>query len=175
MYVPAAGSAPVPGKCRPVVCNEHASRFLDICTHARRDKYRVLEKFEVQVPDEQLDALDALEPGWARFQAGLDDAAARLDRSKESFRERVKGMLDAFLRDIATMYEEFVKGAPYGPEAVGVGGSAAAAMRMVAAGKRQAAAARAKVGWGAWQVVVVMCSGVQDMCAVLQNLHVQQS
>lgn len=33
-----------------------------------RDKYRVLEKFEVQVPDAQLEQLDKLDPEWARFQ-----------------------------------------------------------------------------------------------------------
>jgi dynein heavy chain len=33
-----------------------------------RDKYRVLEKFEVQVPDAQLELLDRLDAEWARFQ-----------------------------------------------------------------------------------------------------------
>lgn len=35
-----------------------------------RDKYRVLEKFEVQVPDAQLELLDKLDGEWARFQVG---------------------------------------------------------------------------------------------------------
>jgi dynein heavy chain len=35
-----------------------------------RDKYRVLEKFEVQVPDAQLELLDRLDAEWARFQVG---------------------------------------------------------------------------------------------------------
>ncbi len=33
-----------------------------------RDKYRVLERFEVQVPDAQLDLLDKLDAEWAKFQ-----------------------------------------------------------------------------------------------------------
>jgi hypothetical protein len=33
-----------------------------------RDKYRVLERFEVQVPDAQLELLDRLDAEWARFQ-----------------------------------------------------------------------------------------------------------
>lgn len=35
---------------------------------ACRDKYRVLERFEVQVPDAQLDLLDKLDGEWAKFQ-----------------------------------------------------------------------------------------------------------
>jgi hypothetical protein len=37
---------------------------------AYRDKYRVLERFEVQVPDAQLDLLDRLDGEWAKFQVG---------------------------------------------------------------------------------------------------------
>lgn len=33
-----------------------------------RDKYKVLERFEVQVPDAQLELLDKLDHEWARFQ-----------------------------------------------------------------------------------------------------------
>eukprot|EP00879_Flechtneria_rotunda_P019356 GHRR01020328.1.p1 GENE.GHRR01020328.1~~GHRR01020328.1.p1 ORF type:complete len:1679 (+),score=578.13 GHRR01020328.1:143-5179(+) len=81
-----------------------------------RDKYRMLERFEVQVPDAQLEQLDKLDLAWARFQVGLDEAAARLERSKDAFRDKVKAMLEAFVRDIATMQEEFVRGAPYDAE-----------------------------------------------------------
>jgi dynein heavy chain len=35
-----------------------------------RDKYRVLERFEVQVPDAQLELLDRLDAEWACFQVG---------------------------------------------------------------------------------------------------------
>lgn len=38
-----------------------------------RDKYRVLEKFEVQVPDAQLQLLDSLDHEWARFQVCLNE------------------------------------------------------------------------------------------------------
>lgn len=31
----------------------------------------MLEKFDVQVPDEQLDLLDSLDGEWTRFQVGL--------------------------------------------------------------------------------------------------------
>lgn len=35
---------------------------------ACRDKYHVLERFEVQVPEAQLELLDKLDGEWAKFQ-----------------------------------------------------------------------------------------------------------
>lgn len=50
------------------------------------EKYKALEKFEISVPDAELELLDTLEPKWAGFQGMLDSSAATLDRSKENFR-----------------------------------------------------------------------------------------
>ncbi|WIA13292.1 hypothetical protein OEZ85_006876 [Tetradesmus obliquus] len=105
-----------------------------------RDKYCVLEKFEVQVPDAQLELLDRLDAEWARFQVGLDDAAVRLERSKDSFRDKVKSMLEAFLREIATMQEEFVRVSPTNNE----GTSSRAALAFISKWKAAVAAARQK-------------------------------
>ncbi len=49
-------------------------------------------------------------------QAGLVEGGARLERSKDEFKERVKGMLEAFLRELAGMQEDFARGAPYSHE-----------------------------------------------------------
>ena len=68
------------------------------CLPRRRDKYWLLDKFDVAVPEEQLAALEALEAAWARFCASCEEAALRLDRAKDGFRERVKGMLEGFLQ-----------------------------------------------------------------------------
>lgn len=48
--------------------------FLISCSSACRDKYRVLERFEVQVPDTQLDLLDRLDGEWAKFQVSAMSA-----------------------------------------------------------------------------------------------------
>jgi hypothetical protein len=42
---------------------------VNVCA-ALRDKYRLLDKYEVQVPDAQLASLDALDTAWANFQVG---------------------------------------------------------------------------------------------------------
>lgn len=51
-----------------------------------REKYNVLDRFEVSVPDEQLALLDDIEPAWARFQGMLDESSRMLENSKENFR-----------------------------------------------------------------------------------------
>lgn len=51
-----------------------------------REKYKLLERFEVQIPEEQINLLEALDPEWAKFQAMLDEAAVRLEKYKDNFR-----------------------------------------------------------------------------------------
>jgi hypothetical protein len=43
----------------------------------------------VAIAEEQAALLAAIEPEWARFQTMLDDAGGRLDKAKDSFREKV--------------------------------------------------------------------------------------
>ncbi len=50
------------------------------------------------VPEEQRFALDGLGAVWERFCAACTEAAQRLDRAKEGFRERVKSMMEGFLQ-----------------------------------------------------------------------------
>lgn len=82
-----------------------------------REKYKVLERFEVQIPDDQLSSLDALDVEWARFQSTLDEAGGKLERYKDNFREKVKSLLENFLKEVAQAAEDFTKGAPFSNEA----------------------------------------------------------
>jgi hypothetical protein len=66
----------------------------------------------------------------------------RLERTKEGFRERVKVLLDTFLRDIGVMQEEFTKAAPYSHE----GTTLAAARATIDRWRATVAAAQTKVG-----------------------------
>jgi hypothetical protein len=66
----------------------------------------------------------------------------RLERTKEGFRERVKVLLDTFLRDIGVMQEEFTKAAPYSHE----GTTLAAARATIDRWRANVAAAQTKVG-----------------------------
>lgn len=59
-----------------------------------RDKYRLLERCDVVIADEQLEQLELLEPTWAGHQQGLSEAGVRLARRKDSFRDRVNSMLE---------------------------------------------------------------------------------
>jgi hypothetical protein len=95
----------------------------------------------------------------ACVQVGLDDAAVRLERSKDSFRDKVKTMLEAFLREIATMQEEFVRASP-----TNEGTSSRAALAFIAKWKAAVAAARQKVrGCGSQLCLFYICSRTGDV------------
>lgn len=66
-----------------------------------REKYKVLEKFEVQIPEDQLDRLEALAPAWAGYLEMLDESNLKLEKHKDNFREKVKSLLDTFLKDVS--------------------------------------------------------------------------
>jgi hypothetical protein len=53
---------------QPLLERSQHNWLFGCCVSACRDKYRVLERFEVQVPDAQLDLLDKLDGEWAKFQ-----------------------------------------------------------------------------------------------------------
>jgi hypothetical protein len=78
------------------------------------------------------------------LQIGLDEAGTRLERSKDVFRDKVKALLEAFLRDIAVMQEEVDHGAPTSREKF----ATKTALAFVAKWKASLVAARAKVGGG---------------------------
>lgn len=77
------------------------------------DKYKMLEHFEVSVPEEQQALLEALSPAWSHFCSVLDEMANRLEKYKDNFREKVKSLLDSFLKEVGTSSEEFFANAPY--------------------------------------------------------------
>ena len=81
------------GRLKPCVCRQPGKKPCICCAH-RREKYKVLERFEVVVPEEQVQQLDALEGAWAKHLAMLDNAAVRLEKFKDSFRDKVHSSCD---------------------------------------------------------------------------------
>jgi len=81
-----------------------------------REKYKVLARHEVPVPEEQLERLDALNPAWTQYLEMLEEAQGKLERHKDNFREKVKSLLDTFLKDVGYAAEEFSNTAPYSHE-----------------------------------------------------------
>jgi dynein heavy chain len=75
------------------------------------------------------------------LQVGIAEGATRLERSKDMFREKVKSMLEAFLRELATMQEDFVHGQPTTKDGV----SSTTALGFIAKWKGSVEAARHKV------------------------------
>eukprot|EP00232_Nephroselmis_pyriformis_P029065 CAMPEP_0182867354 /NCGR_PEP_ID=MMETSP0034_2-20130328/8675_1 /TAXON_ID=156128 /ORGANISM="Nephroselmis pyriformis, Strain CCMP717" /LENGTH=4528 /DNA_ID=CAMNT_0024999703 /DNA_START=83 /DNA_END=13669 /DNA_ORIENTATION=- len=88
-----------------------------VSTQARftplEDKYRTLEKFEVQVSESEQAALASLPSGWGKFQQMLEDVAVDLEVAKENFREKLAKMVENFKKEVKEVRAEFEKSAPY--------------------------------------------------------------
>lgn len=65
------------------------------------------------ISDTQRSQLDNLTSEWGRFQAVLQEAAGSLEEAKENFRERVRGLVDSFGAEVASIAETFGKTAPF--------------------------------------------------------------
>lgn len=68
---------------------------------------------EVAISDTQRAQLASLPAEWARFQGVLQEAAGSLEEAKENFRERVRGMVDSFGAEVASIAETFNATAPF--------------------------------------------------------------
>lgn len=71
---------------------------------------------QVNVPDAQLEQLDALEGSWARFRSCLDETANSLERAKDTFRDKLVQMVDTFCTDVVVSRDMFTQDAPYSSE-----------------------------------------------------------
>lgn len=91
------------------------------------------------------------------LQVGIAEGAVRLERSKDMFREKVKAMLEAFLREVAVMQEDFTRLQPNTKDGV----SSTTALAFIAKWKGAVSTAHQKVhvpscggGCSAWRQVV---------------------
>ena len=70
----------------------------------------------MNVPDAQLEKLDALEGSWATFRSCLDETANNLERAKDTFRDKLVQMVDTFSTDVVVSRDVFTQDAPYSNE-----------------------------------------------------------
>jgi hypothetical protein len=68
---------------------------------------------EVVIPEHQKEQLADLPTEWTKFQGTIEEAGVSLQGAKESFRERVRGMLDAFGAEVTALADEFAITAPF--------------------------------------------------------------
>ena len=79
-------------------------------------QYRVLEKFEVSIKDEEQILLSSLQIEWEKFQLMLKEAELALAGSKKSMKADLERQVAAFEQVIAQMREEFLSRAPFSAE-----------------------------------------------------------
>jgi hypothetical protein len=68
---------------------------------------------EVAISDVHRAQLATLPAEWTKFKTVLQEAAGSLDDAKENFRERVRGMVDAFGAEVNNISETFAATAPF--------------------------------------------------------------
>lgn len=73
---------------------------------------------EVTIPDAQRAQLASLPAEWTAFQAVIAEAGSSLEDAKENFRERVRGMVDAFSAEVTDVAATFAAVAPFTSDGV---------------------------------------------------------
>jgi dynein heavy chain len=79
-------------------------------------QYKLLEKFEVSVKEDELAKLAALAAEWATFKQTLVDAERRLEKAKGDFREDLLQSLNEFNAQTSTLRADFLRNGPFSDE-----------------------------------------------------------
>ncbi|BFI30788.1 dynein axonemal heavy chain [Marchantia polymorpha subsp. ruderalis] len=76
------------------------------------DKYKVLAKFEVLVPEEEKILLETLPAKWEEFNAMLASVEQKLEQAKNNFRDTLSKMVDNFVAEVADARTSFTERMP---------------------------------------------------------------
>ena len=76
-------------------------------------QYRLLEKFEVTVKEQELIKLASLRGSWVEYKAMLHDAQTRLTKAKADFKDDLMASLTEFGNAVSSMRNEFLRNAPF--------------------------------------------------------------
>lgn len=78
-----------------------------------QDMYSTLDKYGVDIAEEESERLEQLEHQWAEYEQTLDSASEDLEKTKESFREKLKKMVDSFVSEVSEHRQRFMETAPF--------------------------------------------------------------
>ena len=77
------------------------------------EQYQILEKYEVQIKDEERLMLETLHPTYVSFQQTLIDSEKMLQDYKTKFKQELLSSVDEFSKTVSAMREEFVTRGPF--------------------------------------------------------------
>ncbi|KAI9197259.1 dynein heavy chain and region D6 of dynein motor-domain-containing protein [Polychytrium aggregatum] len=77
------------------------------------DQYKVLEKYEVPIKEEEKMLLETLQPAWVKFQQMIVESEKLLQESKLRFKADLLYSVDEFQKGITAMRDEFVSKGPF--------------------------------------------------------------
>ncbi|KAJ3206517.1 Dynein heavy chain 2, axonemal [Entophlyctis luteolus] len=78
-----------------------------------KEQYQVLEKYEVQIREEEKRQLESLTTAWAAMQQTMVDADKMLQESKSKFKADLLGSVDEFTKSMLSVREEFSSKGPF--------------------------------------------------------------
>ena len=76
-------------------------------------QYRLLEKFEVTVKEDELKLLASLRGAWVEYKTMLQESQVRLTKAKADFKDDLMASLTQFQNDVSSMRNEFLRNAPF--------------------------------------------------------------
>ncbi|KAJ3195453.1 Dynein heavy chain 2, axonemal [Irineochytrium annulatum] len=77
------------------------------------EQYRILEKYEVPIKENERQELETLHSSWAALQQTMVEAEKLLQDSKAKFKADLMSSVDEFGKGIASLREDFVSGGPF--------------------------------------------------------------
>eukprot|EP00736_Rhodelphis_marinus_P013382 Rmarinus@m.14828 len=77
--------------------------------------YKLLDKFEVPVKEEETALQNSLHSGWANFRQVMEEAQVMLDGCKANFRVELTKQVEEFSRKVVENREEFLGKGPFDP------------------------------------------------------------
>ncbi|KAI9004259.1 dynein heavy chain and region D6 of dynein motor-domain-containing protein [Gaertneriomyces semiglobifer] len=78
-----------------------------------REQYEILEKYEVQIKEDELALLESLPLAWSNFLQTLADAEKSLQDAKAKFRTELLSSVDEFGKSVAGLREDFASRGPF--------------------------------------------------------------
>jgi dynein heavy chain len=78
-----------------------------------RDQYKILEKYEVPITDQEKHQLETLDIQWVAFQQTITDAEKTFQDYKAQFKQELLSSVDEFNKNINVLSEDFNSKAPF--------------------------------------------------------------
>eukprot|EP01063_Lacrimia_lanifica_P009197 TRINITY_DN1620_c2_g3_i1.p1 TRINITY_DN1620_c2_g3~~TRINITY_DN1620_c2_g3_i1.p1 ORF type:complete len:4609 (+),score=2253.81 TRINITY_DN1620_c2_g3_i1:158-13984(+) len=86
-----------------------------------KDQYQLLDKYEYQYPEDEVQKLAGLDEAWKNFKQTVFEGKKQLDKEKEKFKQELEQDIKQFDKSVVQLYEEFTAKGPWGEGGINSG------------------------------------------------------